>query len=139
MQKLGNIGARRQRYLDRRPPIQLVIIERQPLAHLTRRIPHHGIGVGIVVRRPVEDLHPQRALLQQLRPSRQRIFHHIIQQRRVALAVAEVGTAQYLLQLKMDRLAVFPRLRVPHLSGCAGLAHREYRIVLPLPSPRNHV
>jgi hypothetical protein len=44
----------------------VVIVERKPLPHLSGRIPHNRIGVGVIVRRPVKDLDPESTFLQKI-------------------------------------------------------------------------
>ena len=113
VKKLRHIGARRQRNVDAGCSSAVVIVGGEPFAHLPGREAHYSVGVGVVGRRPVKDIHANGSLFQQVGFARQRGLHHVLQQRRVAFAVAELRTGQDLVQLVENRFAVLQRLWVP--------------------------
>jgi hypothetical protein len=74
-------------------------------------------------RRPIEDLDAKRSFFQQVRPAGQRVLDDVSQQRRVALAAAEMGTGQNLMQRQEDRISILLVLRMPSLPSSTYSAH----------------
>jgi hypothetical protein len=105
----------------------LVIVEREPLAHLASRISHNGIGVSVIVRWSMKDLDSESTFLQKVGIAGQRGLNDIPEQRRIALAVAEVWTCQNLLQRDKNLLAVMTGLGMPRLPCCLNSTHNDLR------------
>ncbi len=101
----------------------IVIVEREPLSHLASRIAHDRVGVGVIVRWPMKDLDSQGTFLQQVAVPRECALHDKAQQGRVALAIAELRTGEYLLHLPQDVFLVLQGLGVPYLPACFQGAH----------------
>lgn len=72
----------------------LGVVEQKTLSHLTRRIPHNRVSIGVVGRGAVEDLNAQRPLFQQFELAGKSVFNDVAEKSRVALAVAEVRAGQ---------------------------------------------
>jgi hypothetical protein len=64
-----------------------VIIQCDPFADLTGGSPDYGVGVGVVVGAPAENLHPQGPFFQVAAAPLQRLRHHITQESGIVLAV----------------------------------------------------
>lgn len=74
----------------------LVVVQKQPFAHFACSEAHNGFRIGVVSRRPIKYLNAKRAFLQAIRFAGQSIFDDVLQQRWIALAVAEVRAGNYL-------------------------------------------
>ena len=110
----------------------LGIEEQEPLAHLTGRIAHNRVCVGVVSRRPVENLHSKRPLLEQIRFAYQSVLDDVFEQRRIALAVGEMRAGQNRLQLAENGIAFLLGLRMPSVDRYVSSVHSYpiHRIIL---------
>ena len=82
MQELRDIRAGRQGYPDSGTAGVFGIVEQEPFAHFTRRVAHHGIGIGVVSRRALKHFHAQRPLFELVEVARQGVVHDVLQQGR---------------------------------------------------------
>jgi hypothetical protein len=109
--KEGNIRTDRQ-FDDQLAFVRrVVVVLRQPLAHLAGGDAHHRIGVGVIAGRAAEDLDPDASFLELGGVAQQRLIHHMRQQRGVALAVGEERMGQQPLQLLPDCRRLQPGIR----------------------------
>ena len=102
---------------------EFAVVERQALAHLTGGIAHHGIRVGVVGGRPVEDLDAEGPLFQLIGLSGECLLHDVLEQGWIALAVAEVGTRKDFVQFGQDRITVLTGLRMPCIPDLVRSTH----------------
>ena len=134
LNELGNIGTGGQRNPDRGRPALLGVEKEQPLPHFPGGIANHCVGVRVVVMGAIEDLNAQRALFQQVRFVRERVFHDEPEQSGVAFAVAKVRTGENRFQLREDRFPVLFGLRSPYFVNGMSTLHRCFASYSPLPA-----
>jgi hypothetical protein len=72
-----------------------MVIKRQSLPNFACGVSNHRVSICVVVRRPVEDLHPKASLLKLIRLTGERVLHNELQQCRVTLAVAKMRASAH--------------------------------------------
>jgi hypothetical protein len=91
----------------------LVVILGESLANFAGADANDGIGIGVVIRLPAENLDAYGALLQFIYLTIQALLNHILQQSGVALAVAKMRAREECMQLVFYKSAFRAGFRRP--------------------------
>jgi len=85
--ELGSVSPWKQLNPDLGIVLFIVIVLRNSLPNLGNRYSHNGIGSGVIIRGPIEDLDTKGPFAQALAPSFQCLFDNELQQSRIPSAV----------------------------------------------------
>jgi hypothetical protein len=88
----------------------------QSLANLSGGVAYDGVQIGVIVRRPAEDVDPDCAFFEFVSVAEQSLFHDVPQKGRIALAVTEVGALKNVFESAQNLSVFFRRGRNPSLS-----------------------